>query len=566
MERTVLFTEKEKYREHLHNISIEYENKVLSGEVIASEWIKLAVIREQGDRERFEFRKDKVDLLFDFCFYVYLNVKSKVTQFVPSPYQAWMFRSIYGLYYPGTEKRVRRFAVMTTSRKSGKTAAAAILSLFSMMKEERSAEVYFAATTQFQASQALRYLKDIVIDSPALNKRVDRLQYSLRFTGNGTCIAKPLANCAERLDGLSPSFAIIDESAALPDKTLFNILKTGTLARNNPLIIQISTAGHNKDYPFYSDLELGKQVLNGDVQDDSTFYAIYQLDNEGEIENPEMWVKSNPNIDVVIDLQDLKNDWNKAKLIYSDRNEFIVKNLNVYTDSTDTWIPDEDYKKCFKPVDVESLKGAEAFVGIDLSATTDIASMVIVVKDEDGRFKIIPEFHLPNGSGMKRVRAGDIDLSEWVKKGYLFGHSGKTIDYSFIIERLEYWNEFFDIQMIGFDPWNSAMFIQQLEDTFLTEQLIKIPQNTKSFNTPMKYIEALILSENISLSTNPVLRWMFRNVVLYIDGNGNIKPVKNKSADSIDGVVSLIMAIGLCIGNDFTDMTDLIKHMNKLNE
>ena len=38
---------------------------------------------------------------------------------------------------------------------------------------------------------------------------------------------------------------------------------------------------------------------------------------------------------------------------------------------------------------------------------------------------------------------------------------------------------------------------------------------------------------------------MFRNVILYIDGNANIKIMKNKSSDSVDGVVALGMAVGM---------------------
>ena len=43
-------------------------------------------------------------------------------------------------------------------------------------------------------------------------------------------------------------------------------------------------------------------------------------------------------------------------------------------------------------------------------------------------------------------------------------------------------------------------------------------------------------------SENPVLKWNFRNSVLYVDGNGNIKIIKNKSLDSVDGAVAAGMS------------------------
>lgn len=63
------------------------------------------------------------------------------------------------------------------------------------------------------------------------------------------------------------------------------------------------------------------------------------------------------------------------------------------------------------------------------------------------------------------------------------------------------------------------------------------------FNEPIKYCEKLIYEEQIDMSDNPVLLWNFRNVVIYIDGNGNIKFMKNKSHDAIDGAVSTVMAL-----------------------
>lgn len=62
---------------------------------------------------------------------------------------------------------------------------------------------------------------------------------------------------------------------------------------------------------------------------------------------------------------------------------------------------------------------------------------------------------------------------------------------------------------------------------------------------PLKYLEEQIMNQNILLEKNPVLRWMFRNVILYVDGNANIKIMKNKSNDSVDGVVALGMAVGI---------------------
>ena len=63
-------------------------------------------------------------------------------------------------------------------------------------------------------------------------------------------------------------------------------------------------------------------------------------------------------------------------------------------------------------------------------------------------------------------------------------------------------------------------------------------------STPSKELERLMSESKIQHGGDPVLRWMFGNVVLRTDASGNIKPDKEKSGDKIDGIVSLVMAIG----------------------
>jgi phage terminase large subunit-like protein len=96
---------------------------------------------------------------------------------------------------------------------------------------------------------------------------------------------------------------------------------------------------------------------------------------------------------------------------------------------------------------------------------------------------------------------------------------------------------------INYDKWNSGFIIPKIE----TEMFIfcqHFQQQTTWFNFPLKYIERLFFEETIAATNNPVMRWMFRNIQLYYDGNGNIKIMKNKSLDSVDGPVALAMSIG----------------------
>lgn len=95
---------------------------------------------------------------------------------------------------------------------------------------------------------------------------------------------------------------------------------------------------------------------------------------------------------------------------------------------------------------------------------------------------------------------------------------------------------------MGYDPFNSALIVPQIEGLGINCEPFK--QTAMNFNFPLKFMEKQFYDEKLCISDNPVMTWNMRNVVLYIDGNENIKIMKNKSMDSVDGAVSLAMSFG----------------------
>jgi phage terminase large subunit-like protein len=555
-----LSKEKEKYIEKHYKAALQYEEDVLSGKIMANKWLKLTAKRRKKLHKKYYFDEESVKKVFDFCFYVNLTVKGKITRFEPLPWMSYLILNIYG-YYRDKEKtkRLFRYVLIWVARKNSKTTLAAILSLFSFLKEERNAEVYFLATTKDQSSQALRYLKQIVKDSPALRKRIDVMQYQLRSAYNGTSYAKSLPNEPDKLDGLSPSFAVIDERHALQTNELFNIIKTGTLARENPMIISISTAGFNKDYPFYNELEIGRKVLSGEVEDDSTFYMLFTLDSEEEVDDPKTWIKANPSLGVVLSLEDLIIDYKKASLTITDKINFKVKNLNLYADGETTWIPDEAYRRCFNEVDIKTFYGKKVYLGLDLSSTRDLSSLVAVIEGDDGKLNVFPEFYFPvNDNEQNKIRPSGIDLTGWIEKGWIEPHESRIIDYEKVYQRIKWYYEKFEVISLSYDRWDASILINQVESNLLIDTF-PTPQTTAFFTYPMRYLERLIFNEDINLSKSPALRWNFRNVVIYTDTSGNVKPAKNKSLDSIDGVIALLEALGAYAQINFDSVAALME-------
>lgn len=541
---------KVKYIEYCNKLAEKYEDDVLNDRIIVSDWIKKSVKREIAlrENEKYYFNQNAVNRFWGFSYYIGIVRKKR---WKPYAFQAWIIKSLFGLYHKNRpEKRVRKYGVIWIARKNAKTFLGSLISLFILLKEDQDrddVECYFLATTSDQAGQGLKELKKIIRNSPQIKYRVRNLSNIIRKR-NSEGFIKTLPNVPERLDSKNPNYATIDESHAHETRELFNIINSGMKNRTNPMILEVSTAGYNKEYPFFTVLELGKKVLNGEDQQDNQFYAFFTLDSEDEIEQPEMWVKSNPFIyDYSEDaVEELIEDADKAKKIPSDYDSFVIKNLNYYKDVSTTWIEDDQYKKCSwslpDGVTIEEyFDGCEAYGGIDLSATRDLSSLVwLIVKDNN--LYVVPEFYFPKNK-KNQIRANGIDLTEWINKGYIIQHQQQTINYDELYNRISYYSSFLKIQGIAYDKYLSGVLIPRVRENLC--DVFSVPQTAMFFSTPLKQIEKRIYDEDINIIKNPVLRWNFKNVVLYFDGNDNIKIVKNKSNDSVDGAVALGMAYGL---------------------
>ncbi|MGB0976785.1 MAG: terminase large subunit [Prolixibacteraceae bacterium] len=532
----------------------QYINDVKEGNIVTSRWIYLAVQRSLNDRKRDDiyFDENAVRRVYEFFSFLRIKKGRRYAQFELSPYQAWILYEVFGWFYDDGRRRYR-YAVLYTARKSGKTVFSVGIELYmTMYDKEKDPEAYLCATTKEQAGQGLKYVKSIIGESRSLKRRLKVQQYQILYPKRRG-LMKVLANKPDANDSLNPYVFIMDEMHAHKTLDFYNVMKSGTLSRDNPLGIITSTAGFNKEYPFFKMVDLGRRVLEGNAVDDITFYALYCLDDDDEVDNYDVWIKANPNIGVTINLKSLIAEWEKAKNTITEKYNFITKNLNRYVDQPDTWIPDDDYKLCFNKVKIPSTR-IPAFIGLDLSATRDLASLVIIFEDpETQRLKVIPEFYFPQNEE-KRVRKNGINIMDWIEEGYIIEHPTKTIDQNLIIERIKYWNTIFEITQINYDKWNSGFIIPTLE---MDDGLYckNFNQTTVWFNFPLRYIEKCVFDQSIDLSDNPVLRWMFRNIVIYKDGNGNIKIMKNRSLDSVDGAVSLAMAIGAYLENN----NDIVK-------
>lgn len=447
--------------------------------------------------------------------------------------------------------RQYRTAYISMAKKNGKSEFAAGLALYGLIGDgELSAEVYSAAVDQQQAEIIYNIARQMVLNSPELRLRIDlqesikRMTYKKKFS-----IFQSLSADVPSKSGLNVSFVVIDELWAHKDRRLYDMLTQGaTAAREQPITIVITTAGNDKKSVCYELYDYAKKVKNNPKIDKSFLPMIYELDDDDDWENQDLWVKANPSLGVSFKKDNLIAEFKKAKEIPALETTFRQLRLNQWCEvSTEKiWLPHSEWKKCGKEKDTTILDNKRCFGGLDLSSVDDITALVLDFPIE-GKSYILPFFWIPEETLLKKIHKDKVPYDVWRRQGLLKVTSGNVIDYRVIKNDILELKSKYNIRQINFDSWNSSALVSELTDEGL--KMVSFRQGFFSLSPATKDLIADTLKENIEHFNNPILTWMSSNMTLQSDAAGNIKPTKERNRAKIDGMVALIMAHNAAVRN-----------------
>ena len=458
------------------------------------------------------------------------------------PWQLFCLANIFGLKYRATKRRKYTYADVYVPRKNGKTTFAAVIALYMLLLDgESAAEVYAAAVDKAQAK--------ICFDASAeLVKGVSELDGYVRVFRKGSIVVedtasayKPLSKDTKNKDGLNIHCGICDERHAWKTNEIYEVLKTGVGARSQPLIFSISTAGTDTTYPYFRDLEFLRQVMLGIKEKDNHFIMLYEPDEGDAWDDPATWAKVNPNFGVSLGRKYMEDECQEAREKGgSTLAAFQTKNLNMWVDAPEVWIPDDDVAACNQSFEDSELVGQDCYVGIDLASKNDLtAAALFFPKQMVVKYLFtVPESKLTEAQG----RGDGVDYRLWVEQGWLTVCPGRVLDEEWWLAQLFNAMAPYKVKCIAYDPWG----MWDLKNRFgkYEDALMEYRQDIRYMSVPTKDLESRVLKHGINLLGNPVIRWMFRNVVIYKDPNANIKLDKARSRNKIDGVVATVDAIG----------------------
>lgn len=535
------------YDEIRHTEYYQYAEDVVIGKQIAGELIRLACQRFLNDCERTDlyFDKKKVDKFFKFCslfrHYKTTDCDSLGKPFILEPWQKWVMANLIGFHYVSTGKRRFNTAMLCLARKQGKTALSAVICLWFFF-DEAGASVGLAANSRSQAALAFDFVSKFASQIDPKQKDIKRYRNSLKCDANAGEL-KVFAADASRLDGENLSFALIDEYHAAKDNSVYAVLRSSMTSRPNPLILVITTVGFNLTGPMKKMYDTDIEILHGLKEDDNRFTAIYQIDEGDNWEDEANWIKHSPNLGVSVSYNNLRKAKTEAKNNPATLNETLTKNWNIWCSVTECWIPDNYILECMtQKISLEEFRDCQCYIGVDLSCVSDMTAVsYLLTKDNDTKYYYYTDYYLPESC---LTESSNRELYRyWVSTKQLKLTPGNVVDYDYITNDIMLNYNRFNLQKIGYDQYNSTSWAIQCTELGLPLQ--PYSQSIGNFNKPTKEFERQIRCKEAVIDKNEITLWMFRNVDIKEDWNGNKKPIKVHADKKIDGIISMIEALGM---------------------
>ncbi len=520
-------------------------------------WIRLAAERFLKDLARakavnppFEYSEAEADKVCDFISNLpHVEGEWKTENITLEPFQVFFLCNVFGFR---NSDGTRRFTsvLFAMSRKNAKSTLVAAVGLYCLtMESERGPQVISAATTGDQAGIVFKIAKRMADKCPELREafNVQCFTRAISCYENGG-LFRAINAKASTQDGLNPSCAILDEIHAHKTHDLLNVLQSAAGGRRNPLFLFTTTEGYETPGPWPEIRKFGQQILEGVIEADHFLIIFYAIDDKDDEFDESIWEKANPLLSVSTPLlKAIRKEAAEAKSMPGRHAEFLIKRMNRQSSTANGWIDLQKWKECAGPVPLDDLKFEPCFGALDLASTRDLASFRLTWR-KDGITYTHGWRWVPQTTVQRRAQRNLVPYAGWVRSGYMLETQGEVTDYDEIFKKVLWVKDNFNLVSIAYDQWNAA----QLASKLTAEGIEMLPfiQGPKSYHPAMKTFEEAYYSGKFRHGGDPVLTWCASNLVVRTDANMNMAPDKKKSADKIDDMTALFMAIGVMVGQE----------------
>lgn len=543
-----------------------YADGVISGEIKAGKWTIRAAKRFIADlaaskKKSFKFTLDAA-AAGRACSFIERMPLTKgegarlKLKLVLQPWQCFVVVNMFGWLNKKTGRRRFRETYLKIPRKNGKSELAAAIGLYCLAADgEVGAEVFPGATTESQARKVFNAAAEMARKEPNLKKLLGvEIWGGLR---NPTAITVTAANSKMQPligrpgDGDNPHCYICDEYHEHPTDDQYDTMKTGMVARTQPVVLIITTAGSSIGGPCHRYEDIAKKVLLGVARADDLFVAIWEADETDDWRQDDALIKANPNLGVSVLLEELRK--NRADAMRRNKGAiFKAKHLNLWVGAEDSYFDVEAWLRAARDpariVDLDAMKGRRCWLALDLAQKTDFCALAVwaprtATPALAAGFDLWVRFWLPEetidakpeGHNYKAWAAAD---PPWIEKT-----DGAMVDFDHVEDDVfEIWSAVDGVDL-AFDPAHAAGIVPRLMARGVP--CVEFANTSRNMSDPMMLFDGYIREGIVNHPANPVMDWMVSNTIRRKSKRLDLDyPDRSMPDNKIDGVVATLMAIG----------------------
>ena len=535
----------------------EYTEKVFNGEIIAGTELKRILKILKADRESGKYIFDtkyselRIEFIETFCRQGKAPFYNKTPKLML--WQKAFLTALYSFYRKDENgnKGLLRFqkALLLIARKNGKSALASFDGFTELTIGQGGQFICCGSNDDKQASLIFNEVKGLSKRAEKTPKRFHCNLTTVKNNKNDNEVFKMSARTRDK-DGRQISKAFLDEIHNARDNELYMSIWQSMSIAEEPLLIMLTTEGFVNGGLLDKELNYVRNILRGEIEDDTYLAFLYTQDSENEIwQDKRTWLKSNPSLNVVKKASYLEANLNKAKIDKETRMHVLCKDFNIHQNNAQSWLMYEDYSYKTKHFELEELRGAYMVCGVDLSSTTDMTAVqCVVMKPNDNTKYIVSKYFIPErklyDSDDKTAGA---KYEEWAQQGLVHICEGNEVDTDEVVNWLEYLVIDCGINLFkcGYDVRLSKSFVNAMITRLDGKSTLEIiPQAAKFLSEPTKLLEADLKARIVNYNENPVNQWCFSNAQIKLDQFGRIMIIKiqEQARRRIDGAVALVIA------------------------
>lgn len=342
----------------------------------------------------------------------------------------------------------------------------------------------------------------------------------------------------DKLQGLRVKYATVDEwlSGDIREDPI-GAIEQGASKLDDYIIVATSSEGTVRNGAGDTiKMEL-IEILKGNYINPHVSIFWYKLDNIEEINNPDLWLKANPNIGHTVSWEAYQLDVERAEKTPSARNDILAKRFGIPMEGYTYYFTYEETlvhrKRCYW--------GMQCALGIDLSQGDDFCSFTFLFPLSDGSFGIKTRNYISSLTLMKLHPAMRTKYEEFINEGTLIVMDGNILDMIEVYENLDQHiiDCEYDVCCVGYDPYNAKDFIGRWTMENGQFGVEKVIQGMKTETVPLGELKKLS-EERMLLFDEEIMKFAMGNCIVMEDTNGNRKLLKKRYEAKIDCVAAMM--------------------------